>query len=146
MFVAVCQDAAGAHSQRQLDHLRQGHASQGAGWLRAELSKLSVPQLRQLTGAVGLQQTQSGRSLPKVELLEALARHISEQQAKCNAFCFLEFRKFCFVIVSGYSSVAGFPRSQPQHRLQLQLQSRDFLSGDLLGRCLAKEHLLGRAF
>ena len=37
-------------------------------------------QLRKLSRAAGAQQKQSGRSMSKAELLEALSQHISKQQ------------------------------------------------------------------
>ena len=82
MFVAVCQDAAGAHSQRQLDHLRQGHASQGAAWLRAELVKQNKAQLGKLASTAGVQQHDAGRTLTAAELVEGISRRVSQDGSR----------------------------------------------------------------
>ncbi|CAJ1376535.1 unnamed protein product [Effrenium voratum] len=76
------QDPVAIESQQLLDTLREGYAARGAGWLRQELTKRTAVQLRQLAGAAGVQQYEAGRNLPKAELLEKVAQHISEKQAR----------------------------------------------------------------
>ncbi|CAJ1457483.1 unnamed protein product, partial [Effrenium voratum] len=73
-------DPVAIESQQLLDTLREGYAARGAGWLRQELTKRTAVQLRQLAGAAGVQQYEAGRNLPKAELLEKVAQHISEKQ------------------------------------------------------------------
>ena len=80
--VVVAQDRAATESQQLLDTLREGYAARGAGWLRQELTKRTAVQLRQLAGAADVQQYEAGRNLPKAELLEKVAQHISEKQAR----------------------------------------------------------------
>ena len=84
--VAVAQDPAAAESQQLLDSMREGFAARGAGWLREELAKQTAAQLRQLAGTAGVQQREAGRKMSKAELLEKVAQHISEKQARVHGF------------------------------------------------------------
>ncbi|CAJ1431525.1 unnamed protein product [Effrenium voratum] len=74
------QDPVASESQQLLDTLREGFAARGAGWLREELAKQTAVQLRQLAGTAGVQQREAGRNLPKAELLEKVAQHVSQEQ------------------------------------------------------------------
>ena len=80
--VVVAQDPAATESQQLLDSMREGFAARGAGWLREELTKRTRAQLRQLAGAAGVQQYEAGRNASKTELLEKVAQHVSEEQAR----------------------------------------------------------------
>ena len=80
--VVVAQDPVASESQQLLDTLREGFAARGAGWLREELTKRTRAQLRQLAGAAGLQQYEAGRNASKAELLEKVAQHVSQEQAR----------------------------------------------------------------
>ena len=76
--VVVAQDLAATESQQLLDSMREGFAARGAGWL----AKQTAVQLRQLAGAAGVQQREAGRNMSKAELLEKVAQHVSEEQAR----------------------------------------------------------------
>ena len=80
--VVVAQDPVASESQQLLDTLRESFAARGAGWLREELAKQTAVQLRQLAGTAGVQQREAGRNLPKAELLEKVAQHVSQEQAR----------------------------------------------------------------
>ena len=80
--VVMAQDAVAIESQQPLDTLREGYTARGAGWLREELAKQTAVQLRQLAGIAGVQQREAGRNMSKAELLEQVAQHISEKQAR----------------------------------------------------------------
>ena len=89
------QDEAGAALQQELQRLREGFAADGVAWLRGELAKKTVKQLRALAGAAGVQQGSGTGMRNKQELLDALLQCISEQEASwgklrfCLAQCLL---------------------------------------------------------
>ena len=80
--VVVAQDPVASKSQQLLDSMREGFAARGAGWLCEELAKQTAAQLRQLAGAAGVQQREAGRNMSQAELLEKVAQHVSEKQAR----------------------------------------------------------------
>ena len=61
--------------------LRRGFRAKGAGWLRQELAKKTVTQLRELAGAAGTRQGSGASTRNREELLDALSQCISEQEA-----------------------------------------------------------------
>ena len=61
--------------------LQRGFRAKGAGWLRQELAKKTVTQLRELGGAAGIPRRSDGRVRNKEELVHALSQRISEQEA-----------------------------------------------------------------
>ena len=59
--------------QQELIGLREGYAEHGEAWLRQQLRKLAVPQLRGLAGATGVQQASGRRKLSRADLEQALS-------------------------------------------------------------------------
>ena len=68
-------------SQRQLRVLRQGFAEHGEDWLRKELDKHSVRELRGVAAAAGVPRNEGGAQRSKKDLLAALCRCIAEEEA-----------------------------------------------------------------
>ena len=71
--------------------LRHGFRAKGAAWLRQELAKKTVTQLRELAGAAGTLQRSGASTRNREELLDALSQCISEQEASWGKrlFCAL---------------------------------------------------------
>ena len=71
--------------------LQHGFRAKGAGWLRQELAKKTVTQLRELAGAAGIPQRSGASKRNKEELVDALSQCISEQEASWGnpLFCAL---------------------------------------------------------
>ncbi|CAE7395285.1 unnamed protein product, partial [Symbiodinium microadriaticum] len=67
-------------SQRQLRVLRQGFAEHGEDWLRKELDKHSVRELRGVAAAAGVPRNEGGAQRSKKDLLAALCRCIAEEE------------------------------------------------------------------
>ncbi|CAE7797937.1 unnamed protein product, partial [Symbiodinium sp. CCMP2592] len=64
-----------------LRKLRAGYAEHGEAWLRTELDKQNLQDLRGLAVAASVQQKSAGRTLSKADLLEALSQSIVGEQA-----------------------------------------------------------------
>ena len=70
-----------AVSQQELNGLREGFAQHGEAWLRQQLQKQSVQQLRGLAGAAGVQQASGRRKLSRADLEPALSQSIAPREA-----------------------------------------------------------------
>ena len=89
----VCEDDEGAASGQQLlQKIRGGFAERGEDWLRMELVKHCVRELRSVAAAAAVPRNEGGAQRSKQQLVDALWQCIAEEQSsgdRCRGWCFV---------------------------------------------------------